>query len=101
MYRKSTNITMNKQDLSNYIEEYDIYNSSLLLRLQDPSIVKEDYLITTNSYRPDLIAADYYGSPDYLGIMMMTTSLELKDYKKGNILSLIPKSTIDSIINSL
>lgn len=101
MYKKATSITMNKQDLSNYIEGYDIYNSELLLRLQDPSIEKEDYLITTNSYRPDLIADDYYGSTSYLGIMMMTTSLELEDYKKGNILSLIPKNVIDSIINSL
>ena len=101
MYKKQNSITINKIDLSNYIEGSDIYNSELLLRLQDSGIEKEKYLITTNSYRPDLICENYYGSLNYLGIMMMTTSLELESFKKGNILNLIPKETIDSIINEL
>lgn len=101
MYRKNKTIIENKEDLGNYIEGYDVYNSLLLLKLSDASFKKEAYQITTYEYRPDLIAKDYYNSETYLVYVLLQGGKSIEGYKKGTILRLIPKDILDSIISSI
>lgn len=101
MYTKGSSILSNKQDLSNYIEGFDIYNSKLISMLSDTSLDRDEYTITTYEYRPDLIAADIYGSAKYLGILLLTQSIGLEGYRKGVVLRVIPKVIVDSLINKL
>lgn len=101
MYIKGSSILSNKQDISNYIEGFDVYNSKLISLLSDSSLDRDNYTITTYEYRPDLIAADIYGSTKYLGILLVTQSIGLEGYKKGVILRVIPKRIIDALVNTL
>lgn len=101
MYSKNKTIQYQKEDLGNYIEGYDVYNSLLLLRLSDASLPRELYQIKTYEYRPDLIAKDYYGSESYLAYILLQGGLRIQDYQKGIILRLIPKETLDSIIDEI
>lgn len=101
MYKKSKTTLVSKEDLGNYIEGFDVYNSLLLLRLSDNSIQKESYQIRTYEYRPDLIALDYYGSESYLPYVLLQGGYSIQSYKKGITLSLIPKDILDSIIESI
>lgn len=101
MYRKNKTILASKEDLGNYIEGYDVYNSLLLLRLSDTSLEKELYQITTFEYRPDLIAKDYYSSESYLAYVLLQGGRSIENYKKGAILQLVPKNILDSIIASI
>jgi hypothetical protein len=99
MYTKTTKTGSYKQDLSTYIDGYDLYNSRLLDILKDPSIETKDYIIKTNEYRPDLIAQDFYGDSKYMGIMMITCGIGLENYKRGVTLKLIPLTTLLNILN--
>lgn len=101
MYRKNKTILANKEDLGNYIESYDAYNSLLLLKLSDTSLKRELYQITTYEYRPDLIAKDFYNSETYLAYVLLQGGRSIEGYKKGMILRLIPKDILDSIISSI
>lgn len=101
MYTGSGKITSNINDLSNYIEGYDVYNSKLLRLLNDPGTHKVDYLITSYDYRPDLIAKDIYGSTDYTGLLMHQCCISLTDYRRGVYLKVIPKEELDKLIKSL
>lgn len=101
MYTKSSKIISNKQNLSNYISGFDVYNASILVFLSDPSIIKESYEITTYTFRPDLIALDYYGSTDYEGLVILMAARGLQDYTKGSIIQLIPKATLDRILSNM
>lgn len=101
MYNKSNSIISNKENLTNYIDGYDIYNSYLLVVLNDPSIPRVSYEITAYEYRPDLLAKDFYGSTNYMGLLILQASRGLETYKRGSILTLIPKNTLDSILSSI
>lgn len=101
MFKNSSKIINRVEDLSNYVSGIDVYNSALLDKLRDPGINRELYEITSFEYRPDLISEDYYGSPDYLGLLLIQGARGLEDYKKGEVLRLIPKSTLDNIISNL
>lgn len=101
MFSKESRIIDNKQNLSNYISGFDIYNSLLLVKLSDPDIKREDYEITTHVFRPDLIAKDYYGSEDYSGFVILQAARGLEMYTKGSILQLIPKIQLDIILKNM
>lgn len=101
MYTKASKIISNKQNLSNYISGFDVYNSSLLVLLNDPSITREPYEINTYTFRPDLIARDYYGSSSYEGLVVLMAARGLQTYTKGSILQLIPKSDLDNILSNI
>lgn len=101
MFTKESKIINNKQDLSNYISGYDVYNSSLLIYLNDPQIERENYEIMTYTFRPDLIAQDYYGDVSYEGLVVLMASIGLESYTKGNVIQLIPKSVLDSILSNI
>lgn len=98
MYTKNKSIGARKQDLSNYVEGYDVYNSKLLDLLKNPNIEKVEYVITKYEYRPDLIAEDFYGDEKYTGILMIICGISLEGYTRGTVLNLIPKSKIENII---
>jgi len=101
MYRKRGTTLVSKEDLGNYIEEFDVYNSLLLLRMSDTSLPREIYQIKTYEYRPDLIAQDYYGSESYLTYILLQGGLSIEGYRKGTVLKLIPKDTLDLIIENI
>lgn len=101
MFKKEKRIIGTKQNLNNYVEGYDVYNSYFLHVITDPTITKTPYEITVYEYRPDLIAEEFYGSKDYLGILLVQTGLSLEQYTRGTILELIPKYTIDLAIGNM
>jgi hypothetical protein len=101
MYRKKNKIIMAKNDPSNYILGYDIYDSLLLSQINDTTLEKESYEITVHEYRPDLIAQDIYGSTSYLGLFLLQVKKPLTDLKRGTILSVLPKTVLDTIIKNM
>lgn len=101
MYSKENKVFSGITKLENYIEETDVYNSKLLFLLSNPNITREDYIILNHKYRPDLIAKDFYGDSSYQGLLILQLGLPLSAYTIGRTLSLIPKDTLDSILNSL
>jgi hypothetical protein len=101
MYRRSKTLNSEFEDLSNYIEGSDVYNSVLLTAISDPNLYNETYEITVYEYRPDLIAKDFYGSSKYLGLLLVQCPPGLDTYKRGNRLKLISKTTLDNILSKI
>ena len=101
MYRRDKTVSSSFEEIVNYVEGTDIYNSLLLERIKDPALPKETYEIKTYEYRPDLIAKDYYGSAGYEGLLMIQTGSTLLNFRKGEVLSLIPKENLDQLLRSI
>lgn len=100
MYTKEQKI-QNSTNLGNYIEGFDVYNSLFLQKISDPSLEREKYQITVHEFRPDLMAQDFYGSAEYMGILLVQARVDLKSLKRGVVLELLPKKTIDNIISGM
>jgi hypothetical protein len=47
------------------------------------------------------MAQDFYGSSEYMGILLVQARVDLKSLKRGVVLELLPKKTIDKIISEL
>lgn len=94
-------VIKNKSHVENFIQGKDVYNSLFLMKLRDPMVPKVAYEITTKQFRPDLIAKDFYGSTEYMGVLMLQLSSYsgLEFYKKGKIIPLIEKSHIDNLLS--
>lgn len=101
MYKSKNTITNGLWDLSNYIDNIDIYNSLLLNKLSNPGLTRELYEIKTYQFRPDLIAKDYYESENYMGLVILQTGLTLSNFTRGTILNLIVKRELDNILGEL
>lgn len=101
MYTREDNITNSTSELSNYIEGFDVFNSKLLYELNKPDIIKQSYTIKVYEKRPDLIAKEVYGSDSYLGFVILQGGSDLDKYTIGSTISLIPKSTLNNIINNI
>lgn len=101
MFKSDSKIINSTEDLSNYIQGYDLYNSLLLDRLRDPGLPFEYYEITVYEYRPDLIARDFYGSTDYLGLVLVQNGMGQEGYRRGAVLKLIPKNVLSTIISGI
>lgn len=86
------------EDLSQYIEGHDVFNSKLLRVLNDPSVTRVSYMITRYEYRPDLIAKDIYGSVNYCSLLMSQCRISIDGYVRGVVLRIIPKDYLDKII---
>lgn len=85
-------------ELNQYIEDNDVFNSYMVRRLNDPSLVRTSYVVTRYEYRPDLIARDIYGSTDYTGILMSQCRISSGSYRRGTVLRIISKTDVDNII---
>lgn len=101
MYNKPTKYTYTSEELSNYIEGNDVYNSSFLSIISNSAYPRITYVITEYEYRPDLIAREIYGSSTYEGLLMIQTGLVLEDYTRGRKLEILSKATLDSILGNL
>lgn len=101
MYRKPKRISGPSLRFENYVSGYDLYDSLILKELGNQDITRETYVITKYEFRPDLIARDIYGSSEYMWALMMQCSISLEDYKIGQVLTVLPKSYIESIISLL
>lgn len=100
MYTRPKRIYTNLKRLENYIEGEDVYNSLLLLRLQDTSLEKSEYTIKT-PYRPDLIAEDFYGDVGYEPFVIFQLKVPVDKITKGRTFKLITKEEIDRILDRL
>lgn len=101
MYKKKQKIQKSNTELSNYIEGFDVYNSLFLKRISSSTLTRETYIVTVNEFRPDLIALDFYGDSNYMGILLAQIKIGLEQLKRGTILELLPKDTIDYIISNM
>ncbi len=101
MYTRANKVSSGIEDIVNYVEGTDIYNSKLIEMLRDPGLPREEYEIKTFEYRPDLIAKDVYGSTGYEGLVMIQTGSSLTNLQKGVTLMLIPKANLDSLLRSI
>ena len=101
MYTKTNKVNSSLEDLTNYIDGSDVYNSKLVELLNDPSLPRDEYEIKTYEYRPDLIAREVYGSTGYEGLLMLQAGATLTNFRKGVTLMLIPKTNLDSLIRSI
>ena len=101
MYTQTNKGNSSLEDLTNYIDGSDVYNSKLVELLSDPSLPREEYEINTYEYRPDLIAREVYGSTGYEGLLMLQAGATLTNFQKGVTLMLIPKTNLDSLIRSI
>lgn len=101
MYKKQQKIQSSLSNIGNYIEGTDVYNSYFLQRISDPTLDRETYQITVHEYRPDLIAKDFYGDSNYIGILLAQIKVGLKSLRRGVVLKLLPKTTVDNIISNL
>lgn len=101
MYKKPTKYTYILEELSNYIEGDDVYNSSFLSIISNPSIPRITYVISEYEFRPDLIAQEIYGSTTYEGMLILQSGMTLESYTRGKILEVIPKKSLDEILDNL
>lgn len=102
MFKKAINRNITTTDkLSNYINGSDVYSSELLYQLTNPDLERELFEVTTWEYRPDIIAKNFYGSTSYTDLVILQMKVGIEDLKKGLIIRLIPKSTLDNLINNL
>lgn len=101
MYTKENTMISSKEELSNYVEGIDLFNSQFLYLLTNPELERKVYEITVYEYRPDLIAEEFYGDTKYMGIVMAQVGVGLEGLKRGNKILLLPKSTVTSILNAI
>ena len=101
MYTRHNKIFSDLEDIVNYIDGSDVYNSKLIELLRDPGLPRKEYEIKTFEYRPDLIAKDVYGSTSYESLLMIQTGTTLTNFKKGTTLMLITKESLDTLLRSI
>ena len=101
MYTRADKISSDLENIVNYVDGEDVYNSKLIELLRDPGLPREEYEIKTFEYRPDLIAKDVYGSTSYESLLMIQTGTTLTNFKKGATLMLIPKNSLDELLRSI
>ena len=101
MYRSNNKITNQIEDLVNYIDGVDIYNSLVVQELKNPGLTREPYEITTYQYRPDLIAREFYGSESYEGLVLLQTGLVLSNFTRGKVIQLIAKTELNNLLRKL
>lgn len=97
MYTRPKRIYTNLKNLENYIEEGDVYNSLLLFYLQDPMLETEEYTVKT-SYRPDLIAEEFYGDVGYEPFVILQLKTPINQVTQGRTFRLIPREAIDQLL---
>lgn len=81
------------------MEDFDVYNSELLLKLSNPDLPRVNFTITTQKFRPDLISEDFYKTPIYSEYVILQACLPISELKSGVVLRLIPLSILKNIIN--
>jgi hypothetical protein len=101
MYTKPQRLISKIENVGNYIEGFDVYNSKLLTLILDPNIERVGYMVQTSEYRPDLIAKRFYGDVSYMGLVIVQSRKSLKEFKEGTIIDLIPKSKLDDLLRSI
>lgn len=101
MYTKPQRLISKIENLGNYVEGYDIYNSKFLSMILDPKLERINYTIQTSEYRPDLIAKRFYGDESYMGLVIVQSRKTLNEFKEGLTISLIPKNKLDELLRNV
>lgn len=100
MYKVNVNHNKSNFSLSSYIEDIDVFNSTLLLYLEDPEIEKLEFRITTQKYRPDLIAEEVYGDKLYSDYVIIQSCLPISGFVPGRVIKLINLETLKLLITN-
>ena len=96
--RGGESISLSSFEIENGLREADVYASALLYRLSlDPKLEREEYVIKSDWYRPDLIAKDFYGDTRYEAFVILQAG-SIKNLKPGKIIKLLKKQNIDNLI---
>lgn len=101
MYTKPQRLISKIENLGNYVEGFDIYNSKFLSMILDPKIEKINFTIQTSEYRPDLIAKRFYGDESYMGLVIVQSRKSLNEFKEGTTIQLIPKNKLDELLRNV
>lgn len=101
MYTKPQRLISKIENLGNYVEGYDIYNSKFLSMILDPKLERINYTIQTSEYRPDLVAKRFYGDESYMGLVIVQSRKTLSEFKEGLTISLIPKNKLDELLRNV
>jgi hypothetical protein len=101
MYTKPQRLISKIENLGNYVEGFDIYNSKFLSMILDPKLEKIPYLIQTSECRPDLIAKRFYGDESYMGLVIVQSRKSLNGFQEGTVLQLIPKNKLDELLRNV
>lgn len=101
MYTKPQRLISKIENLGNYVEGFDIYNSKFLSMILDPKIEKINFTIQTSEYRPDLVAKRFYGDESYMGLVIVQSRKSLNEFKEGTTIQLIPKNKLDELLRNV
>ncbi len=86
-------------ELESCMEGADVYASATLYNLStDPGLEREDYVVKSNWYRPDLIATEYYGDVRYEAFVILQAG-SITNIKPGAVLRLVKPEQIKSLRN--
>ena len=100
MYKKITEEhepTLSGFEFENGIQGADLFDSVLLYNLAlDKSLVRSDYIVRSNWYRPDLVAKDFYGDTRYEAFVILQAG-SIKNIRPGVILKLINKEDLNTL----
>lgn len=100
MYTRPKRIYTDLKRIENYVEGSDVYNSLLLLRLQDTTLETSEYTVKT-PYRTDIIAEEFYGDVGYEPFVILQLKVTIDQVTRGRVFRLITKSVIDSILDKI
>lgn len=101
MFKRKSKTVINREEMGNYIDGFDVYNSLFLDNLLDPTIARTEYTINKFEYRPDLIAQEFYGSTSYTATLMVSTGMGVGEFTLGKVINLIPKTVLDDILSKI
>jgi hypothetical protein len=101
MYTKPQRLISKIENLGNYVEGFDIYNSKFLSMILDPKIERVDFTIQTSQFRPDLIAKRFYGDESYMGLVIVQSRKSLNEFTEGTTIQLIPKNKLEELLRKV
>lgn len=99
MYNRNLSDSLNQSsDIMDYIEDYDVFNSSYIHEL-DKSFEFELYSINKLSKRLDLISSEINKSYDNYGLIGITNRITSDDdIKSGSVIKIFRSNTLIDIL---
>ena len=88
------------KELTNYIQEMDIFNSKFLSEFMKLDIVSV-YEITRFEYRIDLISKDIYNTDEFMSLLLIFNSTNINELKLGTKLNLFSEVDLNRLILNL
>lgn len=101
MYRKDTDNfnKVNITDIAKYIPGNDIFDSTLLYRLDKAEVLTKT--VSLNEMRLDLISQELYQTEDYASILLFINRAKVTDFVAGYVYKYIPKNKLETLIRDI